>query len=163
LWLAVITEGNPYAEACTGVLLTSVRDTPPIHQTPSNMLKAFQRKDPALRRSLVVHLAEGRNCGLWVASAVARISAYGREQGCRMLFVLAKRAWRKYAVRFWSPEWEVVGLSRDRPVPLRNPQGRNHSKRLQRVGWYRVVEPVGKMTPQRYENSAKCYFEERAP
>jgi hypothetical protein len=156
LWLAVITKGNAFSIPSTGVLITSVRDKPPINQIPSNMPRAFRRQDPADRRSLVVHMAEGKNCGLWIDSAVERISAYGREQGCHMLFLLAKKGWRQFAVRFWSPYWDAVGISRDRTVFH---SGHNHYKRLNRPGWYRVVQPVEKMTKKHWKTGTMCYFQ----
>ena len=156
LCLAAITQGNPSCDCCTGILITSVRDRPPFVQKPP---KAFRSNDPASRRSLVVHMAEGVNCGLWIDSAVERISGYGIDERCRMLFLLAKRAWRKYAVRFWSPWWKIVGISRDRSIFH---SGHSHYKRLNRPGWYRVVEPVEEMTQKHWRTGTMCYSQEPA-
>jgi hypothetical protein len=160
MWLAVITKGslewghNPYL----AVIFTSVREKPPFGPKPPFAFReALKGKDPMPSRSLVIHMAEGERCGLWIDSAVARLGAYAREQDCRMLFVRAKKDWKKYAVRFWSPEWDAVGVSRDRPTRLLCPK--SDFKRVNR-GLFRLAQPVKPYLYRHMHSRIKAYFED---
>lgn len=157
LWLSIQTAGKinsdwgipmPYM----GIVLTTVVNKPPTGQR-----KAFERKDPALRRSLLVHLA-GASPEAWMASAVERISAYGKEQNCRMLFVKARKRWRQYATHFWAPDWELVAYTRDRPT---KPLNKSHYPGWNKVGCYRIMQPLYRKMrdPQDYQSGTMCYFQ----
>jgi hypothetical protein len=114
-----------------GVVVTTVTAKPP------STRKVFRRSDPAQLRSLTVHLAGGRGAGIsgWIDCAVSRISAYGKEQGCRQLFLLAKKSWRQFAMRFYSRDWDTVAYSRDRPVKARCSMGTISRNRVAFTGW----------------------------
>jgi hypothetical protein len=153
LWVAVEPVSVPGEDPFLGVILTTVSDEPPTRQ------KVFERLAPANRRSLAVHLAEGRKVYSWIESAVERITEYGKQERCRMLFIKASRAWRRYATRFYSrDDWQVVAFSRDRATAAKRV-----FKRRNTPGFYLVMQPVASCDWKRqlYNNGTRCYFEER--
>jgi hypothetical protein len=153
LWLAIRTAGfySQPGSPILGVIVTAVTASPP------STRQCFQRADPAARRSLTVHLAEGKALEAWIQSAVERISAYGREQNCRQLFLMARKGWREYVLRFYSPNWDTVAYSRDRPT-----QAQGIYRMRNRVGFYRRVIPVREIRRQSYNTGTLCYMKEGA-
>lgn len=125
LWLIVQTAGNPIRHPYMGAITTTVSDKPPNARFP-------------IRRSLTVHLAGGEVINGWIKNAVERITAYGREQQCRQLFLVARKGWCEYAMRFFSRDWDTVAYSRDRRTesPCRK------YKLINRPGFFRVVTPM---------------------
>lgn len=122
LWIAVVDRKE---RPIRGVIVTSITN-----RSPSG-----RRYFDAHARSLTVHLATGRSIEAWIDSAVERITRYGREQGCKQLFLICRKSWRQYAVRFYDASWEHVGIARDR-------KGKLAPHRLyNRVGHFREVVP----------------------
>lgn len=152
LWLAFQTAGVIPGQPIVGVIVTSVSDKPP------SVRKCFQKADPAAMRSLTVHLAAGEALEAWISSAIERITAYGIEQGCRQLFLLARKGWLEYARRFYSKGgWDTVAYSRDRPT-----QAKGEFPSRNRVGYYRPLVPVRKWTRGLYNRGSVCYIQEGA-
>jgi hypothetical protein len=149
LWVATGAEWSLYYHYLATIVTT-------ITAKPPSTRLVFKCTDPAGRRSLTVHLA-GIDAGVWIDSAVERITAYGKEQRCRQLFLLAKMPWREYAMRFYSRDWDRVGYSRDRPT-----KAKGVFKLRNRVGYYRLVLPVPaeKWKSQLYNMGRICYFKE---
>jgi hypothetical protein len=144
---------------CIGVAITSVTEKPPLPwrgdariplalRRQSHLRKRFRNKPAEELRTLKVHLAAGA-IRLWIDSAVERITAYGKQQKCRILFLMAQKGWRKMAIRFWSRDWDLIAYSRDR-VEKKRPNIRGSDPRYlrywgaQRVGYYRILQPVEK-------------------
>ena len=137
-----------------GVIVTSISNRPPQRRT------AFERTDKSLMRSLTVHLA-GEHAPLsWFDSAAERIQRYARENGCRMLFISARRGWHRWIyARWYSPEWEIVALSRDRPTYSKCKRLRERNT----PGYFRKLVPVpaDKWNRYMYALMRTCYFRER--
>ncbi|HKD03014.1 MAG TPA: hypothetical protein VKB77_11320 [Terriglobales bacterium] len=122
LWLALYNRSchpSPYA----GVLITSITEKPPMRG----------KSLPPPGRSLTVHIATGSSIESWIDSAIERISSYGHANGCRQIYVLARKGWRPYALRFYG-QFDVMGYSRDRSTA----KGRNRFQN--RPGLFRKVE-----------------------
>lgn len=150
LWIPVLHGGSMPAKrvpgAGLGVVITRVTE-----KAPANLSKLFPL------RSLTVHLAEGVAIECWIQSAVETLTRYAKDEGCRQLFVQARRGWRTYATKFYSTDWEKVGYSRDRPTAG---QG-SHYPGWNEVGKYRLMHPVKRMTKGDYNTGSMCFFEER--
>jgi hypothetical protein len=123
-----------------------------VSDRPPSDRQCFRRSDPALMRSLTIHVAGEYDFRWWLDSAIERISRYAREQGCRQLFILIRKTWQRYITRWWSKEWEGVAVSRDRatkstcqrfrfrnrpgyfrplvPLPLEATSGRSYNKHV---------------------------------
>ena len=102
-------------------------------------MKCFERKNPALMRSLTVHVAGEYYLDRWIESAIERITRYAREQACRQLFVMVRKGYqRRFVWPFWSRGWEAMGIARDRRTKCtcKTYQYRNTP------GHFRVVMPV---------------------
>ena len=151
LWLAVQTAGAPRTRTYMGVLVTTITHKPPTLQ------KRFHRTDPAQMRSLTIHLAGGEAVEGWIESAVERITAYGKEQHCRQLFLLAKKGWREQAMKFFSRDWDTVAYSRDRPTQAKGHRGTRLSIS---PGFYRVVVPAREVDVKQYASGTRCYVKE---
>ena len=138
LWLAIYTRACrvvPYA----GVIVTSITSRPPA--------KGF-----APVRSLTVHLVSGSSIESWIDSAVERIGEYGKAQDCRQVFLLARKGWRRYAMRFFGV-FEETAYSWDRPT-------RRGGRRLRaRPGHFRRVKvaPEGMDKRNRYRPAMVTY------
>lgn len=162
LWLAAMTVGKQsswwYKDPYIAAIVTTVSDGQPFKWKPP---KLFQRKDPTLRRSLKVHMV-GESPMAWIDSAVERITAYGKEQKCRMLFLSTRQGWRKHATSFWAPDWELVAHTRDRPTKGRGGKGPKHYPGWNKVGNYRIMQPLKEMRGQDYNSGTMCYFQEHA-
>lgn len=152
LWLGIV-EGQ-----IRGVIVTSISPRPPSKH------KIFERKDAALMKSLTIHLAGGpktvEKLRSWLPSAIERISAYAREQGCHQLFILARKGWQQHAKDWWSPDWEAMAVSRDRPT-------KSTCHRLSfrnRPGYWRPMVPVpaAKFARYMYGFMGTFYFKEAA-
>lgn len=142
LWLAADRE------TYLGVIVTTVSNEPPSTEKP------FKRATPEERRSLTVYLADGEDLPLWIDSAVQRITQYGVAQGCRMLFIKARKGWRQYATYFYSREhWSTVAYSRDRAT-----QAEGVYKLRNQPDFYRVMKPVEDFKRQLYNTGTMCYF-----
>lgn len=156
LWLGVV-KGE-----IRGVIVTSVSIRPPSKR------KVFQRVNPTLMRSLTIHLVGGSKRDFtprpmllsWLPSAIARLSAYARENDCHQLFLMARKGWQKYVKHFWSREWEAVALSRDRPTKSRCPRFRGRNT----PGYWRLMVPVPaeKYTRHMQGFMGTFYFKEAA-
>ena len=111
----------------------------------SHLRKRFRNKSAEELRTLKVHLAAGA-IRLWIDSAVERIAAYGKQQKCRILFLMAQKGWRKMVLRFWSEYWDVIAYCRDRVEKKRAAKSEKYRRirGAQQVGWYRILEPVEK-------------------
>jgi hypothetical protein len=148
LWIA------PGPGQLYGVIITTVLNKPPQQR------KAFLRKDRALMKSLLVHFVGGYGLTRWIDSASERIKLYARQQGCRMLFVQARRGWHTHLYHRWySPEWEVVALGRDRPTVSK-------CRRLARrntPGYFRLLIPVPaeKFNRYMYAFQSTCRFRQK--
>jgi hypothetical protein len=151
LWLAIRTAGSGFSNSdYIGVLVTTVTNRPPSYR------QVFNPADRALRRSLTVHMADGLAIEGWIQSAVERITKYGKEQGCRQLFIKARKSWRRFATRFYSrDDWDRVAYSRDRPTRALYKHTRN------RMGYYRVLVPVEEIRKTMYNVGPICYFKEK--
>jgi len=143
LWIGLQHDNRwtPY----TAAILTTVSDHAPTHQ------KAFVRD----ARSLTVHLAAGARPGCWIDSAVERIVRYGKDNGCRQIFVAARKCWRRYAVQFFGA-FEATGYTYDRPSKTAG--GKFHRQRA-RPGHYRRVEiaPEGIRRQELYRPAKVTY------
>lgn len=125
IWLAL---GDRETDDLQGMLVTSITRIPPSDR------KMFRHPgDPAAERSLTVHFFGGRNPGNWILNAVERISRYGRENGCRQLFILAQLKWMCYVAHFYG-EFDTVAYARDVPYI----HGKKRGYRNQ-VGYFRVM------------------------
>lgn len=119
-------------QALVGVIITSISPRPPKRR------KVFWRADTALMKSLTIHVA-GRSALLsWLDSAIERINHYARQHGCHQLFIMARRGWQAHLKRWWSPEWECVAFSRDRPTKSTCKQYRERNK----PGYFRPLVPI---------------------
>lgn len=152
LWVGIV-EG-----AIRGVIITSISPRPPSNR------KVFRRKEPALMKSLTIHLAGGpkgvERLLSWLPSAIERINRYAREHDCRQLFILARRGWQRHLKRWWSPEWEGVAFSRDRPTKSTCKQYRTRNT----PGYFRPMVPVPaeKFSRHRYRIVGTFYFPKEA-
>lgn len=154
LWLAY---GEPRCghRLLLGVIVTSISNRPPQQR------KAFKRSDPKLMKSLTIHLAGEYSPLSWLDSAVERIGLYARQHGCHMLFILARRGWHFMLYHRWySREWEVVALGRDRPTASK-------CKRLaarNTPGYFRPLVPIPPEKWNRYYYAfmSTCYFKAAA-
>lgn len=137
-----------------GVIVTSISNRPPQQR------KAFLRKDPALMKSLIIHLAGERRLLSWLDSAVERINLYARQQGCRQLHILARKGWHKWLYRWYSREWEVVSLGRDRSTVSKCKRLRERNT----PGYFRLLIPIPAEKWNRYNYAfmSTCRFKERA-
>jgi hypothetical protein len=115
-----------------GVIITSLSDEPP------STRPCFRRQDPALRKSLTIHLAGEYQLLSWLDSAIERINRYAREQGCRQLFLLARKGWQSQLTRWWSKEWEGVAIGRDRATKSTCSRFRFRN----RPGYFRPLVPL---------------------
>lgn len=137
-----------------GVIITSISNRPPQQR------KAWKREDKKLMKSLTIHLAGEYRLLSWLDSAVERITHYARENGCHMLFLLARRGWHRHLYHRWySREWEVVALGRDRPTTSK-------CKRLRKrntPGYFRQLVPVpaDKWDRYMYGFISTCYFKQK--
>jgi len=139
----------------SGVIVTSISKRAPQQR------KAFLRpNEPDLAKSLTIHIAGEYFLLNWLDSAVERISHYAREQGCRMLFLMARKGWQGHMKRFYSPEWEAVALGRDRPTVSTCKRNRERNK----PGYFRLLVPVPaeKWTRFNYSFVSTCRFKEVA-
>ena len=150
LWVAVEKAPAPKS-LFLGVLVTTVLERPPTQQ------KAFRRTNPDERRSLVVHLAEGRRIEAWIANAVERISRYGWEHGCRQLFLQSSSGWLEFARRFYSDAWLAAGYTRDRHKPVKT------NPRRARPGYYRLLQlvPASQWKPYMENSGTHFYIKEK--
>ena len=136
-----------------GVIVTSISNRPPQQR------KAFLRKDPALMKSLTIHLAGADAILSWLDSAIERINLYARQHGCRQLYILARKGWHKWLYRWHSKEWEVVALGRDRATVSK-------CKRLSArntPGYFRLLIPVPaeKWNRSHYAIMSFCRFRQK--
>jgi len=137
-----------------GAVITSISERPPSKR------KCFKRKDPALMKSLTIHLAGETFLLEWLDSAMERITQYAREHGCRQLFILTRRGWHTQLKRFWSREWESMAISRDRPSKSTCARFRFRN----RFGYFRPMVPVPahRFTRHMYGFMGTFYFKEAA-
>lgn len=136
---------------CVGAAITSVWQKPPeIIKNPR--LKGVKGK------TLRVHLAGGK-VWWWIDSAVERIARYGHKQECKLLFLIANMHWRPYALRFWSLEWDRVAISRDKVRNNKRGKGPVRYTNRNRIGFYRVFQPVAKMNKQAFNIGTLYRFE----
>jgi hypothetical protein len=145
LWVAVPvgdvwTSHPPYI----GVAITSVSELPPT-----------RRKDFAPTRSLTVHLAAASSgmIARWIDNAVERISEYGREQGCKQIFLLSRRGWRPYVLRFFG-KFDATAYGRDRETSVGSKGARYRPGHWRRV----LIAPPGMRKCARYEPTRVTYF-----
>lgn len=148
LWLAFGAHNAIY-----GVIVTSISKHPPQQR------KAFKRKDPALEKSLIIHVAGEHALLSWLDSAIERINLYARRNGCRQLYILARRGWHTWLYRWYSKEWEVVAIGRDRPTASK-------CKRLaarNTPGYFRLLIPVPEEKWKRWNSAfmSTCRFRQR--
>jgi len=127
LWVAAITKGNR-AGRYAGVVITSLGPPPPDRP----------RKLFAIERSLTAHFIAGQSVEAWIDDAIAKVAAYGKENGCRQVFLLARRNWQFYMRRFYG-RFERVGVARDRMV---NRGARDPRNAIMRPGHFRLLEPL---------------------
>lgn len=156
LWMAWTPPGGRPDRTTLGVIITSISPRPPQNR------KAYQRADKALMKSLTIHLAGVIGIHTWIDSAIERIGRYAREHGCHMIFILARKGWHRFITRrFWSPEWELMALGRDRPTVSTCKRFRFRN----RPGYFRQMVPVPPEKWKRWMTSfmGTCYFEEKAP
>lgn len=148
LWAAWRTD----TKECVGAAITSVWKKPP------QIIKNPRLKGVLNRKTLRVHLAGGK-VWWWIDSAVERIARYGHEQKCKVLFLIAHMEWRPYSLRFWSLEWDRVAISRD--TVRKNKRGKGPVRRANRnkIGFYRVFQPVPKMNKQQFNTGTYYRFE----
>ena len=138
-----------------GAVITTIANRPP------QLRKAYVRADKAQMKSLVIHIVGQYSLLSWLDSATERIKLYARQNNCRMLFLLARKDWHRFLYHRWySPEWELVALSRDRPTysKCRWLRFRNTP------GYFRELIPVpaAKFNRWMYGVMSKCYFKEAA-
>lgn len=147
LWAAWRTD----TRECVGAAITSVWQKPP------ELIKNPRLKSVKNKRTLRVHLAGGK-IWWWIDSAVERIARYGHEEKCKVLFLIASLQWRRYALRFWSKEWDRVAISRDKV--RNNKRGKKvYFVNRNRVGFYRMFQPVKKMNKQQFNTGTYFRFE----
>ena len=149
LWLAFDGEN-----ALRGVIVTSISPRPPQQRV------AFLRKDKALMRSLIIHIV-GERCPLsWLDSAIERINLYARQNGCRQLYILARKGWQQFLKRWYSEEWEVVALGRDRPTASKCRVLKERNK----PGYFRLLIPIPPEKWNRYHYTfmSTCRFKATA-
>ncbi|HXA25587.1 MAG TPA: hypothetical protein VNW90_25190 [Acetobacteraceae bacterium] len=143
-------------QACSsiwGVVITTISDRPPSKR------KCFERQDPALMRSLTVHIAGEYYLGTWLESAIERIIHYARQQGCRQLFLLFRKNWQRRILRpFFSAGWEAVAISRDRPTKSTCKVYRHRNT----PGHFRIVIPIPakRFTRHMYHMTGRFYLKE---
>lgn len=137
-----------------GAIITSISPRPPQQR------KAFQRKDPALMKSLTIHLAGETAILSWLDSAIERINLYARQHGCRMLFILARKGWQKHLKRWYSKEWEAVAIGRDRPTVSKCSRLRKRNT----PGYFRLMIPIPAERWRRWHSAftETCRFKEVA-
>jgi hypothetical protein len=150
LWVACAPYSCP---SIWGVVITSISERPPSDR------KCFERKNPALMRSLTIHIAGEYFLGRWLPGAIERITRYAREHGCRQIFILMRKAWQKWIVRpFFTRGWEAVAISRDRPT-----KSTCEAYRLRNTpGHFRVVIPTKHFTRHMYRMTGRFYLKEAA-
>lgn len=122
LWMAVTTtEGGRHGRGpgYVGVVITSLGPLPDCSP------KLFRKE-----QSLLVHFIAGRYLKAWISDAIEKIAAYGKENGCRQIFVMANLGWQHHTHKFLD-FFERVGLARDH-----GPVGRG----LNRPGYFRRLE-----------------------
>lgn len=148
LWVAY--SNRPGSRSLLGVVITSLSQRPPSKR------KCFRRTDPALMKSLTIHVAGEYFLLSWLDSAIERINRYAREQGCRQLFILSRKGWQRHVKRWWSREWEGVAFGRDRPTKSTCKQYRERNK----PGYFRPMAPVPreKFSRHRYRIVGTFYF-----
>jgi hypothetical protein len=154
LWVACSPQvGIP---SIWGVVITSVSERPPSDR------KVFQRKNPALMRSLTIHVAGEIHLGYWLDSAIERIALYARQQCCRQLFILMRKGWQRRIVHrfYYASNWEGVAISRDRATVSTCRAFRNRNT----PGHFRPMVPVpaGKWSRHKYGFMETFYFREEA-
>ena len=93
-------------------------------------------------------------------SAIERLSAYARQHKCRQLFLLTRKWWHHYARLFYSREWEMTAVGRDRPTASKC---RRLAKR-NTPGYFRPMVPVAADKWDRYMHNfmGTFYFKEAA-
>ena len=151
LWIAFSPQVGIHS--IWGVVITSVSERPP------SSLKVFERKNPALMRSLTIHVAGEIHLGSWLESAIERIALYARQQCCRQLFILTRKGWQKRISRpfFYASNWEGVAISRDRPTKSTCPEFRTRNT----PGFFRPMVPVKKFTRHMYGFMGTFYFKDQ--
>jgi hypothetical protein len=152
LWIACSSQVGSYS--IWGVVITSISERPPSDRP------CFQRKNPALMRSLTIHVAGEYHLSWWLPSAAERIKRYAREHGCRQLFLMMRKHWQRWVARsFWSREWEGVAVSRDRPTKSTCKEYRTRNT----PGYFRPMVPVpaAKFTRHMYRFITAFYFPDR--
>lgn len=156
LWCAYVPywTGTRTIFRLSGVIVTSISDRPPSKRN------VFKRKDPALMKSLTIHLAKGQFMKQWLVLAIERIWRYAFEHGCCQLFLLAARGCHKWIRHFYSRMWEAVAIARDRPTVSKHPRLRFRNT----PGYWRVMCPVpaDKWHRQLYTYMGTFYFKEAA-
>jgi hypothetical protein len=151
LWVAC----SPYvgSRVIWGVCITTISERPP------SARKCFQRDDPALMRSLTIHMAGQWYPYKWMDSAIERITAYALEHKCRQLFLSTRKNWQRRINRrfFYAAKWEGVAITRDRPTKstCRQFQLRNTP------GHYRPMVPVKNFTRHMYGYMCTFYFQDQ--
>lgn len=148
LWAAWRTD----TKECVGAVITS------IWQKPPEKIKNKRLKGQGKKKTLRVHLAGGK-VWWWIDSAVERIARYGHDHKCKLLFLIANAHWRRYSLRFWSPEWDRVAISRDKVHNCRRGKGPVRCPNRNRVGFYRVFQLVEKMNKQQFNTGTYYRFE----
>ena len=156
LWVAFRETNHKQSNGqLVGVIVTSISPRPPQKR------RAFERADKSQMRSLTIHFVGEHDVLNWFDSAAERIQRYARENGCRMLFLLARRGYHRFLYsRWYSKEWEVVAIGRDRPTYSK-------CRRLARrntPGVFRPLIPVpaDKWNRYMYTYTSKCCFKEVA-
>lgn len=147
LWVAFQSPEYPWLR---GVIITTLSEQPPSKR------KCFKRKDPALMKSLTIHVAGQYDLRRWLDSAVERISRYARQHGVRQLFLTGRKNWQKSLRRFYSREWDGVAFARDRPTYSTCRQYRTRNT----PGYFRPLVPVPreKWSRHRYRIVGTAYF-----
>jgi hypothetical protein len=152
LWVAY---GGYRYRALLGVVITHLSNRPPSKR------RCFKRDDPALMRSLKIHVAGEYDLRAWLDSAIERINRYAREHAVRQLFFSMRKGFQKHIARlWWSPEWEGVAVSRDRKTKS---TCRRHANR-NTPGYYRPLVPLPpeKFTRHYYGFTGTAYFKQEA-
>lgn len=152
LWVACAPVGCP---SIWGVVITSLSERPP------SPMKCFQRKNPALMRSLTVHVAGEYVVDKWIDSAIERITRYAREMGCRQLFLIMRKGYQRWFTRpFFSRGWEAMGIARDRSTKSKCEAYRRRNT----PGHFRVVMPMPseRFTRHMYRMTDRFYLKEVA-
>ena len=127
LWIAVITKGCNTGKFA-GIVITSLGPPP-----PDRPHKLF-----FIERSLTVHFIAGHLPRAWMDDAIEKIALYGKENGCRQIFVLARRNWQSSLKKGFFGRFARVGIARDRMVA----NGRDPRNALMRPGHFRLLEPL---------------------